>query len=319
MKRYLLLPLLAACLLGSWLGAQEEVRPVILRPDVPRLEAAPLPASPAETAKPAAARGEPQLPPEAHPWGRFPLGSWKSVRVTSETLDANGKSTGNSVTETKTTLIEASDHDYSLQVEVTVQVEGKRFARPPQVARLSYWGDLSESPTGVRKVGTAEVELNGKSMPCEIRQVVTEQQGERRQSVVYYCDTSFPYVLKRESIVTLTAAEAKPQTTRVEVIATNLPYRILGQLRSVAYVKTTRKLASGSTLTMEVQSPDVPGGVVSHSAQELDDAQVVNRRSTLELIDYGVGSEPVEEASPARKRWFRSRSRRGEEMAPPRR
>jgi len=315
---------MACCLLGSWLIAQEEIRPVTLLPGPtlpasPRVGESPPPAkSPTEAPK-AAVRGEPQLPPEAHPWGRFPLGSWKVVRVTAETLDAKGKPVGNSVTETKTTLIEATDHDYALKVEVTVQVEGKRFARPPQITKLSYWGDLSEAPTGVRKVGTSEVELNGQRIPCEIRQAVTEQQGQRRQSVVHYCATTFPFVLKRESIVTLAAAETKSQTTTVEVIASDMPQRILGQLRSVAYVKTSRHQQAGSSLTMEIQSPDVPGGVISHSAQELDEAQVVTRRSTLELIDYGLGSEVIEDASPARKRWFRSRNRRSEDMAPPRR
>jgi hypothetical protein len=49
----------------------------------------------------------------------------------------------------------------------------------------------------------------------------------------------------------------------------------------------------------------------------LDENQVIQRRSTLELIDYGVGSEAIEEASPSRKRWFhRSRARRSDEVHP---
>ncbi|WP_425616765.1 hypothetical protein NA78x_000420 [Anatilimnocola sp. NA78] len=330
MKRLLLLPLLVCCLLGSWLIAQEEVRPVTVLPNQTGPEAklplapngelpspAPAPAT-VEPAKPAV-RGEPQFPPEAHPWGRFPLGSWKVVRVTAETLDAKGKPVGSSITETKTTLIEASDHDYSLRVEVTVQVEGKRFARPPQVTKLSYWGDLSEAPLGVRKVGTSDLELNGQRIPCEIRQAVTEHQGQRRQSVVHYAETTYPFVLKRESVVTPVASDAKSHTTTVEVMASDMPKEVLGHTRSVAYVRTSRRYPTGSSLTMEMQSADIPGGVVSHSSQESDETHVLTRRSTLELVDYGVGSEVVEEASPARKRWFRSRSRRSEDMAPPRR
>jgi hypothetical protein len=64
---------------------------------------------------------------------------------------------------------------------------------------------------------------------------------------------------------------------------------------------------------VEIQSADVPGGVVNHSAQERDAAgTVVTRRTSLELIEYGLGSESPEEASPGRRRWFRSR-RRGDD------
>lgn len=342
--RCLLLTLLFGCLPGSWIsvqaqvapGPKTEIQPVNLTPELPRpaisgaagtskesgagsqpaTSSAPSPDGPRSTPS----RAEPQLPPEAHPWGRFPVGSWKLVRVSTQTLDADGKPISTSVTETKTTLVEANDFDYTLKVEVTVQVEGKHFARPPQIAKLSYWGDLSEAPLGVRKVGTSEIEMNGKRLACEIRQVVTEQEGQRRQSVVHYCDTTYPYVLKRESSVTSSTAESKPQTTSVEVVGSNLPYPVLGTTRSAAFVKTSRHTAAGDSTTIEVQSPEVPGGVVSHSAQEQDQTQALSRRSTLELIDYGLGSEPPEEASPGRKRWFhRSRARRAEEALQPRR
>ena len=39
------------------------------------------------------------------------------------TLDATGHVTGTTVSDTKTTLIEATDQDYALRVEVTVDVE----------------------------------------------------------------------------------------------------------------------------------------------------------------------------------------------------
>jgi hypothetical protein len=272
---------------------------------------------PAGTVEPTKPRGEPSLPPEAHPWGRFPIGSWKLVRVTNQLMDAEGKPLNTSVTETKTTLIEANDFEYTLQVEVTIQIEGKQFSRPPQLAKLSYWGDLADAPAGVRKVGTSEIDVNGKRVACEIRQVVTNQEGQRKQSVIHYCDTTFPFVLKRETSLSTIPNDPKPQTTSVEVVASNLPQMVLGVMRSVAYVKTTRNMPTGDSLTIEVQSPEVPGGVVSHAAHELDENRVLQRRSTLELIDYGVGSEAIEEASPSRKRWFhRSRARRGDEVHP---
>jgi hypothetical protein len=160
-------------------AALAQQQPVAIRPDIDQ------PASPADG----------QLPPEAHPWGRFPVGSWKNVRVTSETLDAQGRIVNTSVTETKTTLVAANDHEYQLKIETTVEVAGKRFAHPAQVTRHTYWGELATAaPNGLRKVSTSELELNGRKVACEVRQALSEREGERRQTVVHYTTTQFPYI-----------------------------------------------------------------------------------------------------------------------------
>src|SRR5947208_7688474 len=44
------------------------------------------------------------FPPEHHPWGRFPVGSWKVVRTTSEALDEKGRS------EEHTSELQSPDH-----------------------------------------------------------------------------------------------------------------------------------------------------------------------------------------------------------------
>lgn len=308
MTRFLLPALLVLCF-GSERGAAQlapkvpqpapastQQQPVALRPDLDQ------PASPADG----------QLPPEAHPWGRFPVGSWKVVRVTSETLDTQGRVVSTSVTETKTTLVSANDLEYQLRIETTVEVAGKRFAHPAQVTRLTYWGELATTTSsGLRKVSSSELELNGKKIACEIRQALSERDGERRQTIVHYTTTQFPYMLKRES--SIASVDGPALSTTVEVIAANLPYRVAGALKPVAYVRTNHQGAKSSSVTVEIQSADVPGGVVNHSAQERDAAgQVVTRRSSLELVEYGLGTETAEEASPGRRRWFRSR-RRGDD------
>lgn len=321
MTRYLL-PALLFCCFGSEYcaaqpagnntaqpAAQNTVRETTTTPKTP----APSPPQPIAVRPDVEQPPDGQLPPEAHPWGRFPVGSWKTVRVTSESLDAQGRVVNTSITESKTTLIEANDHEYKLRVETTVEVAGKRFAHAPQVTQHSYWGELATAtPAGLRKVSTSELELNGKRVACEVRQAVSERDGQRRQTVVHYTAAQFPYVLKRESSVT--PIDGPALTTEVEVFAANLPYRVAGLLKPVAYVRTTYQGAKSSSVTVEIQSADVPGGVVNHSGQERDAAGVaVTRRTSLELVDYGVGSENPDEASPGRRRWFRSR-RRGDDM-----
>lgn len=255
----------------------------------------------------------PQLPPEAHPWGRFPVGSWKTVRMTTESLDPQGHVVSTSVAETKTTLVQANDLEYQLKIETSVEFGGKRFTYPSQVTRHTYWGDLGKPTAGVQKVTTAEVELNGKKVACELRQAITDQPAgpgvvaEHRQSVAHYTAAHYPYVLKRET--TVTPAAGTPSTTTVEVVATNLPQRVLGVLRSVAFVRTAHENGKGSSTTIEIQSADVPGGVVSHSAQDRDAASTVTRRTALEIVEYGIGTEPDDQASPYRRRYFRQRRR----------
>lgn len=239
------------------------------------------------------------------------MGSWKSVRMTTESLDAQGRVVSTSVAETKSTLIQANDLEYQLKIETTVDFGGRRFTYPSQVSRHSYWGELSKPVTGTQKVATAEIDLNGRKIACEIRQATTDQAGERRQSTVHYAPAHFPYLLKRETVITPPSATptTKPSTTTVEVIAANMPQRVLGLMRSVAYVRTTHENGKGSSTTMELQSADVPGGVVCHSAQERDAAAAVTRRTSLELIEYGIGTEPEEQASPYRRRYFRKQRR----------
>ena len=72
----------------------------------------------------------------------------------------------------------------------------------------------------------------------------------------------------------------------------DLPQRVRGELKQASYVKTTQKLPLTSKVTLEVHCDEVPGGVVAHWASETDSAGRVLRRSTLELLDYGLPSPP---------------------------
>jgi hypothetical protein len=297
MYRFWLPTLAAFSLYGGTLCAQDSTPPM------------------SEPAPAAEAPVVPQFPPEAHPWGRFPVGSWKTVRLTTEALDAQGRVVSTSVAETKSTLIQADDLEYQLKIETTADFGGRRLTYPAQVNSHSYWGELNKPLNSAQKVPAAEIELNGKKVACEVRQAVVEQGMERRQSIVHYTPGQFPYVLKRETTVTPLPAAPEgtpPSTTTVEVIAANLPQRVLGVLRSVAFVRTIHENGKGSSTTMEIHSADIPGGVVSHSAEERDAAGIVIRRTTLELLEYGIGTEPEEQASPHRRRYFRKQQRREE-------
>jgi hypothetical protein len=226
-----------------------------------------------------------QFPREHHPWGRFPVKSWKLVRTTSETLDEKGRLVSSTRTDTRTTLIAADDASYTLQSDITVEVAGRRIAMTPQTARHGYYGEPAGRQVAVKLLGEAPVKIDGREIPCEVRQVAVDTDAGKLTSTLYYTSTTAPFVLRRES--SLQAAENKRNSSLVEVIALDLPQRVRGEIKPCMYVKTTQNLPQGKRVTLEVQCDDVPGGVVSHFASETDVNGRVVRRSTLEILDYG--------------------------------
>src|SRR5687768_11518295 len=73
------------------------------------------------------------FPPEHHPWGSFPVGSWKLVRTTSETLETSGRVTNITITDTRTSLSAADASSYTLRSEISVDVAGRRIATTPKI------------------------------------------------------------------------------------------------------------------------------------------------------------------------------------------
>lgn len=256
-----------------------------------------------------AAASDIAIPAEQHAWGRFPVGSWKSVRVTSEVLDEAGRITNVTITDTKTTLVAADAASYTLRVEVTVEVAGKRFSKLPETIKHGYQGERPGQQVAVRRLGDAQVAIDGRSIDCEVRQATIESDGLKRVSNIHYCSTIWPHQFKRET--TTQGADDQQVTTVAEVVALDMRERIGDEFRLATYVKTTHKQPSGTKVTLEVQTAGIPGGVVSHSATEHNAAGQMVRRSTLELLAFDVAdSRPGEFAG--RRRQARKAARRME-------
>jgi hypothetical protein len=243
------------------------------------------------------------VPREHHPWGRFGLGSWKQVRVLTETLDKNGTVVNSTTTETKTTLMDVDNESYTLEIEVTVEVAGKRFNAQPQIVRQGFNGQTEGQVVNFKTVGPGVITIDGQKIPSEVRQITINGGDTKRVSTVHYSDQVDPYVLKRDTTSTDAAGDVTQFQTQVEVIAVNMPYKVLTELKTTSHVKTVHKRDKGSTITLEVQCAAVPGGVVLHSSKELDETGQLVRRSTLELIDYAA-FDPAEDPEEGRRRLF---------------
>ena len=229
------------------------------------------------------------LPAEQHPWGRFPVGSWKTVRVVSELLDEQGNVGTVTITDTTTTLIAADKAGYSLRIDSTVEVAGKQFASQPQIVKHGYNGESAGQTMKVKKLGNVELVIDGKAVPTELREAVFMEEGTTRVSTIHYSGDVSPFVLRRETR-TDGVPEAQANKTLVETISLELPHVVLGKRTTGVFLKTTRQTTQGTKVTLEVLSNAVPGGVVQHWASETDASNKSVRRSVLELVGYAVGA-----------------------------
>ena len=235
------------------------------------------------------------IPREHHAWGRFMPGAWTKVRKWMEELDEKGNVKSASTTETKTTLVGVDETGCTLQLEVTVEVAGKRFVAQPRQVRVEFDGGNASNRAGLRKVGEKAWDLGGKPIKCATLEATVTSDDTRVASRLEYCDSVPPFVLRRETVTTNADGKQVLEQTTMEVIAVEMPQKVLTELKSGAHIRTVQKQKNGSTFTLEVVCLEVPGGVVSHTSKDSDAAGKLVRRSTLELLDYGVAG-PAETA-----------------------
>ena len=233
----------------------------------------------------------PELPPtptlgDRHAWAQFGVGSWKLVRVYTETLSESGDVASVSITETKTTLDQVDEKGYALKVEVTVEVAGKRFQAEPKYVAYGYHGELGPMLLAIEGEATKSI------------------------STVEYTNAVAPYFLK----CTTESINSETQTPNyhsvVEVIAVDMPEKVLTEVKSAAHVKTIETFENGSSkVTLEVHCDSVPGGVVSHTSRQVGADHRVTR-STLELLDYeALSKAPEDERSTKARRGLFQRRR----------
>ena len=225
-------------------------------------------------------------------WGRFGVGTWKRVRIVTETLNEKGRVVDTTLTETKTTLVRADSRQLALQIDATVDVAGKRFDSQPKTIECGYYGESSNQPAEPKSMGTEMVTIEGRQVPCQIRQVVTTN-GQQKQLIrLFLSDDVEPFVLKRETIQLKDDGKSQSdQKTTAEVIGLDLPYHVLHGIKPAAFERTIQQTPKGTNISLDVTCLDVPGGIVARASNELDEKGHVVRRSMLELVDYQIVSD----------------------------
>ncbi len=233
------------------------------------------------------------LTKDLHPWGRFDghKGAWKRYRVITETVDASGQVINTSVTETKTSLEEVDDDGVRLRVEAIVEIAGKRLPAEPRTVRQSLRGDWASGKVVVRSVSLGQVTIEGQVVPCRVEEAEVNAPNGKTVTRTFYSRFLPPYVLKRESKTTAPDGKTILEETSFRVLSLDRPCKIVPHIRRAAWVEAVSTTPNGSTVTRAFTTMQVPGGVVCHTADELDTNGRLVRHSSLVLIDFGLEPE----------------------------
>lgn len=235
------------------------------------------------------------------------------MRVTTEVYDEHGVAT-TSVSELKTIMKSVDARTYTLVSERAVKLGNQFLPTTVQERTMGFSGENGQQKVeSVKKVGDSELVLNGRKIPCEVRQaIMNENGGTRTTATAYYSPEVAPHVLRRELTI-VSGAGAEPATTTEEVVALGMPYDVLGQRRTASFVHTVHKVPKQSKVTVEVCCDDVPGGIVAQWTKELDADGKLIGRTMAELIEFHV-EKPTAAGPPMRPRRFdRKRPRRADE------
>ncbi len=239
-------------------------------------------------------------------WARFPSGAWKLVRVSTQTLDDSGRVVGTNVTETKTSLSKLDGDCVVLEVEVGVEIAGKQFDGLPKTVKQGFHGEICGGDVKLQPSTTAELTIEDRKIECRSQQIDISTASGRIAVGLCYSDTLAPFILRRESKTTDTANKVVSETLS-EVIALDMPERVLTEIKNVSCIKTVQKSSKGTVTTFAMSSPDVPGGVVSQKTKEMDAAGRLIRLSTLDVVSYGTRPEKERTGLFGRKRGVRGR------------
>ena len=238
-----------------------------------------------------------------HSWGRFQPGAWKLVRVVTESLDENGHVIAVNVTETKTSLLRIDADGVELDVEVGVEVAGKQFDGQPQHLKQGFHGELAGGDVKFYLATPTEISIEDRKVSCRSQHVeVTGSTGQKTSVHLVFSDTIAPYILRRQSKTTDAKGTSIFSESLSEVVALDMPHRVLSEIKNTACIKTVQKTPKGCVTSLAMSSPEVPGGVVYQTTKEADSSGRLLRRSTLELVSYGTRSETEHSGLFGRKR-----------------
>jgi hypothetical protein len=223
-------------------------------------------------------------------WDGFGPGAWRHVRIYREVFTEDGTLDQTSTTETKTTLEQIDDSGFTLRVEMTVEVAGKRLTHQPRILWYGFQGQTKGQSVSWEGLPAEPVQVDGQQLDTQPYKI-TIREDSTRQEIVAHCADFFPYVMrKRSQLIEASGEQQKTsETISRDVIALDLPYKVLAEMKTTSHLRTVHRDADSEVVTIEVHCEDVPGHVVAHWSKKTDAQGRLLERATLELTDYGSG------------------------------
>jgi hypothetical protein len=226
----------------------------------------------------------------AHAWARFGEGSWRRLRIVTENFDEHGNVTTSSVADNLTTLESISGESVTLKVEVTVEVAGQKFPSTPQVVQHGYAGETVGQTVSFKPLDDETLTVDGQQIPCQAEQIEILGGGNKEVVEISFSPGTTPTILKRKSTTSDAASGETVSEAISEVFALDRRLRLRNEQRDRRSYRMRQVLKTtlGTTTTWSDHVPDIPGEVVAHASQKFDAQGRLVRRTTLELVDYGV-------------------------------
>lgn len=242
---------------------------------------------------------------QAHAWARFGQGAWRQVRIVTESFDDKGQLTNSSSTDNITTVQEVGPDHVTLKVEVTVEVEGKRFPSQPQTLRQGFAGENVGQTVSFKPLEAETVVVGGRPIACEAQQIEIVGGASKEVTQISYSPQVIPPILRRKTTLSDAASGKTTQEALAEVLAIDVRHRVLGEPKRAYRVQTLQTTDRGATSTVAVHVSDIPGEIVEQTSKKLDSEGRLERRSRLELVGYGVQEEAPRDAGGRRSRRYK--------------
>ena len=154
---------------------------------------------------------------QAHAWGRFGKGSWRRVRIVTESFDEQGNLTNSSTTDNKTSLEEVTPDRVTLKVEVTVEIAGQRFLSPQQIIKQGYAGENIGQTVSIKPLQPELLTIAGREIRCETQEIEILGGTNKEVSQICFSPQLTPPILKRKSIVSDAVSGKTTQEAITEV------------------------------------------------------------------------------------------------------
>jgi len=248
---------------------------------------------------------------ENHSWAQFTVGSWKLARVTKEVFGSDGQLESVTIQDGRSTLVAVADDHFTLREEVTVEVAGRRFSSAARNIERGLYNESTDQVVTAKPVGEEKIVICRREYPSQVHEITVADDQCKRVTRLYYSPHVEPFILKRETKSIDLNGESRNYESTVEVLALEMPHRVLSEILPTTHMKTVHVHGGFTTVTLEVCSSRVPGHVVSHTATKVNATGEVTERSTLELLGYGVANKQDDDRGLGRTRFFGKRRLRG--------